>query len=73
MEEFVRLEIYLENKEVTRIAEEPQVPWKQMVVNLGGALSLYLGMSFVTVVEVVEMILEMIITRMPAIGMTGSG
>jgi hypothetical protein len=53
----------LENKELTRIEEEAQVPWKQMIVNLGGALSLFMGMSFVTMIEVAEMTAEAVAAK----------
>ena len=49
------------------IVESPEINWAEFRNSLGGALSLYLGISFVAFFEVVEFIirffLEMITTR----------
>ena len=63
--EFSRLEIYLEGKEVTVISEYALITSKDLLVGLGGALSLWLGMSFVTMIEVAEMTTELIFGRFP--------
>ena len=61
--EFSRLEIYLEGKEVTLISEYALITSKDLLVGLGGALSLWLGMSFVTIIEVAEVTTELIFGR----------
>lgn len=63
--EFGRLEIYLDGKEVTKIEEEALITSKNLVTSLGGALSLFLGMSFVTLIEVGEMTAEALFGRLP--------
>ena len=49
------------------IVESPEINWAEFRNSLGGALALYLGISFVSFFEVVEFIirffLEMFITR----------
>lgn len=63
--EFSRLEVYLDGKEVTKIREEARITSKNLVTSLGGALSLFLGMNFVTLVEVAEMMAEVSFGRFP--------
>ena len=49
------------------IVESPEINWAEFRNSLGGALALYLGISFVSFFEVVEFIirlfLEMFVTR----------
>ena len=49
------------------IVESPEINWAEFRNSLGGALALYLGISFVSFFEVVEFIirffLEMFITK----------
>ena len=63
--EFSRVEIYLDGKEVTKIEEEALITSKNLVTSLGGALSLFLGMSFVTLMEVAELTAEVLFGRFP--------
>ena len=43
------------------IEETPAMTVGQLLSNLGGALSLYLGISFVAAFEIVELIVRMIV------------
>ena len=63
--EFSRVEIYLDGKEVTKIEEEALITSKNLVTSLGGALSLFLGMSFVTLMEVAELTAEIVFSLFP--------
>lgn len=52
--EYVKVQIYFKELQVESIFQEAQLPLKELIVSLGGALSLWLGLSFVTLVEVAE-------------------
>ncbi|TRY71960.1 hypothetical protein TCAL_08150 [Tigriopus californicus] len=52
--EVLRLHVYFKNFQMISINEEAKVTERQFINNLGGSLSLWLGISFVTLLELVE-------------------
>ena len=44
----------------TRISESPKISFIDMLSNLGGTLGLYIGISFLSLIEIVEMLLEVV-------------
>ena len=57
-----KLKVYYATSKVTKMAEEPVYPSVfDLFINLGGALSLWMGLSFIMVVEVVEIIVDLFI------------
>ena len=41
------------------VEEESQTPALQIINDLGGALSLYMGLSFITILEIFELVLNL--------------
>ena len=51
---FLSLDIYYESTVVTTVREEPKFTPDTLMSSLGGALSLYLGISVLSMLEVLE-------------------
>ena len=66
--EFARLHVYYKSLKSEVIAETPMVTTRQFINNLGGALSLWLGISFVTILEVVELIIDVAFVLFKSVG-----
>lgn len=63
---FHQVNVYLETKRVTTITENPKVSKIGLLGNLGGAFSLYLGISLVALFEVVELAMRMVMGLLSA-------
>ncbi|CAG0890622.1 unnamed protein product [Darwinula stevensoni] len=50
--------VYYETFAVETISEHPQYPWSSFIGTLGGMLGLYTGLSFISILEVMEWILN---------------
>lgn len=50
--------VYYEDLKYTQISQDPKTSWLDLVSNIGGLLGLFLGMSFLSLIEIVEFIME---------------
>ena len=58
MENYLRLQIYFDSNSIEVIKEIPQYTGFSFLANLGGAFSLYLGISFAVLFELFEVVLR---------------
>ena len=56
---FMQVVIYYGSLDVEAVSEEPEYTFLTFLSGLGGALSLYLGISFIQVFEVVEFVVKL--------------
>ena len=54
----LQLKVYFGSLEVMNIIESPEYNFDSLLTNLGGALSLCLGVSFIMVFEIIELIIR---------------
>ncbi|XP_064115128.1 uncharacterized protein LOC135221243 [Macrobrachium nipponense] len=59
--EMVNLEIYLESMSYEVISESPTYTWDLLLSNVGGFMGLFIGMSFVTILELLELVVDLLI------------
>ena len=59
-ENFIKIVVMFENLEVTKITERPSITWDTMASNLGGSFNLWLGISIVTVAELLELVYTLV-------------
>ncbi|XP_022236265.1 degenerin-like protein asic-1 [Limulus polyphemus] len=58
---FAGLHIYFLSNNYQKIEEAPQYNWETLMANIGGNLGLFMGISFITVVECAEFFWEIIL------------
>lgn len=58
---FVKINMYLEDMTITHIKESPKVSLASVLSQVGGVLNLYIGISLVLVVEVLELFYHLLI------------
>ena len=54
---FLQVNVYLKDADVITNTEEPLYEWYQMLSELGGLVGLYIGMSLMTLCEILELLL----------------
>jgi len=59
-ERVLAVNIYYSQNSYTKISESPKTSKVDLLSNMGGTLGLYIGISFLSFIEIVEMILEII-------------
>ena len=60
-----RIQLYFVTSRRTQIKETPVYPGvMDLFTNLGGAISLWMGFSFIMVAEVIELILDFILSNL---------
>ena len=52
---YLKVSVYFEDKVVTRVVEEPKHDTRSILSNLGGATSLFLGISLIALFELLEL------------------
>ncbi|XP_069171445.1 uncharacterized protein [Procambarus clarkii] len=57
----VRIHLYLDSLTYEIIRESPAYTWDTLVSNVGGALGLFIGMSLITIVEFLELMVDVIL------------
>ena len=57
---YFQVNVFFSSFTYENIVEVPAMTGSQMMANLGGAISLYLGVSFVAAFEVFELIIRLI-------------
>ena len=58
---YLKVQVYFSTNSVTTIEEKPEYTWDQYLASLGGALSLYLGISLVSVFELLDFLIKLLI------------
>ena len=59
----MQVSIYYGSLDVDNVAENPEYTFLSFLSSLGGAVSLYLGISFIQVFEVVELVIKLFVPR----------
>ena len=54
----IKLSVYLDTVDVTEIQEKERMSWRDLLGSLGGYFHLFLGMSLISFVEIVEFVCE---------------
>jgi len=60
---FHALRVYYEGLEYTLIKQQPRTELFSLISNLGGILGLFLGFSFISVLEIFEVVAELLFDR----------
>ena len=55
---FLQLEVYFDTMTISEICEEKKYSFFTFLASLGGAISLYLGMSFIAMFELFEILIR---------------
>ncbi len=50
--------VYYRSLKYTSITQQAKMKWEQLISNLGGYLSLFVGLSFVSLFEITEIFVE---------------
>ena len=58
----MQVSIYYGSLDVDTVAENPEYTFLTFLSSLGGAVSLYLGVSFIQVFEVVELVVKLFVS-----------
>ena len=61
VDNLVSIEIYYEHLEYTRISQLPKMDLSDLISNIGSNLSLFIGISFLSFAEIIEILIEIII------------
>jgi hypothetical protein len=59
-ESLVRIFIYFDEIKTTEITESPSMTLVDLVANIGGTLGLFIGVSLLSFVEIIELLMEVI-------------
>nr|XP_045622532.1 degenerin unc-8-like [Procambarus clarkii] len=57
----VRIHLYLDSLSYQSIQESPSLSWDTLVSNFGGNLGLFIGMSLVTIAEILEFLVDLVL------------
>ena len=60
MEDFARLNVYIADSNVVKTEESPEITPTQLVSDIGGQMGLWVGISIITLTEVLELIGDVI-------------
>ena len=58
----LQVNIFYPSLTYTKISESPKMSITDLLSNLGGTLGLYIGISFLSLIEIVEMLIELLLT-----------
>ena len=58
------LTIYYPDLSYTKISESPKLSTSNLISNIGGTMGLYVGISLLSLVEIIELIIEIILIIM---------
>ena len=56
----VSVNIYFKSNSIKKITEKPAILPQDLLANVGGAMGLFLGISFLSFVEIVEILFEIV-------------
>ena len=57
-EKFLSVSIYYPDLSYTKISESPKISTSSLVSNIGGTMGLYVGISLLSLVEIIELVIE---------------
>lgn len=57
----VKLFVYFDDIKFTQITEAPSITFVDLIANIGGTLGLFIGISLLSFVEIIELVLEIIV------------
>jgi len=57
---FFSINVYYEDLKYTLISQQPKIELFGLISNLGGILGLFIGFSFISLLEIIETIAELI-------------
>jgi hypothetical protein len=60
---FVYARIFYESQSYTLSTESPKIDWVSLLANIGGTLGLFLGVSALSACELIEVLIEIYLTR----------
>lgn len=60
---FFSVVVYYDELKYTYISESPDVHFVDLISNIGGILGIFLGISFLSIIEVIEILLKLVITK----------
>ena len=56
----VQITVFYDTLTYTKVEEEPKITWDNLIGTLGGHLHLFLGMSFISLIELIELVVQLI-------------
>ena len=60
MQDFVKLNMYLSDAAVQETTEQEDFPLSTLVANMGGLMGLWVGMSVLSLMEIVQLLLDVL-------------
>jgi tetrahydromethanopterin S-methyltransferase subunit F len=57
---FVSINVYYEDLKYTLISQQPKIELFGLISNLGGILGLFIGFSFISLLEIIEVLAELV-------------
>ncbi len=60
---FLQLNVILDGKETTKMVDKPAISPEALFGNVGGILNLWIGITFITVIEVIDLVLVLLAGR----------
>ena len=55
-----QINVFYKSLKYTSITQQPETTWFRLISNMGGCLSLFVGLSFVSIFEIIEIVSEII-------------
>ena len=62
LSDFSRLNVYVEDEEVTKTIETPAMIMSQLLSEIGGQLGIWIGVSIITFAEMIELVVVLVST-----------
>ena len=57
----IKISVYYESLKYTLISQQPKTLLKDLIPNIGGILGLFIGISFLSFIEIIELFIEIIL------------
>ena len=61
---FFAFRVYFEDLKYTLIKQQPKIELFGLISNVGGTLGLFLGFSFISLLELFEVLAELVFTKL---------
>ena len=58
----IKILVYYESLKYTLISQQPKTQLLNLIPNIGGALGLFIGISFLSFIEIIELFIEIILS-----------
>ena len=63
--DYLSIRIYYKSLKYTSIMQQAKTKPEQLISNLGGYLGLFVGLSFISLFEIIEILIEIVLSRKP--------